>query len=296
VTADALNRARPDIIFHLAAQPIVRTSLTNPRETFDVNVMGTVSVLDAVRSAGRPCVVVAITSDKCYRNDGQIWGFRENDPLGGHDPYSASKAGSELVVDAYRASFFAARDVADHGVRLASARAGNVLGGGDWAEDRIVPDAARALSLSRQLVVRNPTSTRPWQHVLEPLSGYLTLGARMLDPLPGDDLESAWNFGPSINEEATVAKLADAVIAVWGSGSWTSPANAPHNVEAKTLRIAIDKAVSTLGWRPRWDFDETIRRTMSWYRTFYQSPDKSTLARSLEDIEAYEAQPASTLT
>jgi CDP-glucose 4,6-dehydratase len=160
--AEALRRAEPEVIFHLAAQPIVRASLLEPRHTFDVNVMGTASLLDAVRLAGRPCVVVVIASDKCYRNEGQVWGFREGDPLGGHDPYSASKAGTELVVEAFRSSFFPVDRIGEHGVRLASARAGNVIGGGDWADDRIVPDAMRALASGADMVVRNPGSTRPW--------------------------------------------------------------------------------------------------------------------------------------
>ena len=184
--AEVIRRCRPDAVFHLAAQPLVRSSLVSPRETFDVNVGGTASILDAIREADRPCSVVVVTSDKCYRNDGEVWGFRENDPLGGHDPYSASKAGTELVVEAYRSSFFPIERLAEHGVRLASARAGNVIGGGDWAEDRIVPDAVRALSSGRDLIVRNPHSTRPWQHVLEPLSGYLRLAQLLLsDDEPG---------------------------------------------------------------------------------------------------------------
>ena len=291
--AEAVRTSRPDIVFHLAAQPIVRTSLESPRETFDVNVMGTASVLDAVRLAGRQCTVIVITSDKCYRNDGQVWGFRETDPLGGHDPYSASKAGSELVVDAYRSSYFSGDHTTDTGIQLASARAGNVVGGGDWAEDRIVPDAVRALASSTDLVVRNPRSTRPWQHVLEPLSGYLTLGQRLLVDEEGWD--SAWNFGPLIDDEATVADLADAVVAAWGSGRWVTPTGAVPNVEAKTLRISIDKAVIELGWRPRWGFEETVLRTVNWYRHFYRNPEASTRGISLSDIEAYES-AAPTLT
>jgi CDP-glucose 4,6-dehydratase len=283
---NAVRGCSPDVIFHLAAQPIVRTSLANPRETFDVNVVGTASVLDAVRFAGRPCAVVVVTSDKCYRNGGQVWGFRENDPLGGHDPYSASKASSELVVDAYRSSYFPTDGLAEHGVRLASVRAGNVIGGGDWSVDRIVPDAVRALASSTNLVVRNPGSTRPWQHVLEPLSGYLTLAVRLLGGDSGPWAE-AWNFGPLISDEATVARLADAVVAAWGSGGWTSPDVAKPDVEAKTLRIAIDKAVSQLGWQPRWAFEETVRRTVSWYGNYYKDPKASTAAWSIADIEAY---------
>ena len=287
--ADVVRRCAPDVVFHLAAQPIVRTSLLDPRETFDINVIGTASVLDAVRLAGRPCAVVAVTSDKCYRNNGQVWGFRENDPLGGHDPYSASKAGSELVVDAYRSSFFPVGRIADHGIRLASARAGNVIGGGDWAEDRIVPDAIRALASNTDLVVRNPSSTRPWQHVLEPLSGYLTLAARLLvDDNPGKWAE-AWNFGPLPNDEATVADLATALVDAWGAGRWTTPAGTTADVEAKTLRIAIDKAITALDWQPRWHLDETIQRTVDWYRQYYRDPKGSMREQSLRDIKAYQS-------
>lgn len=292
--AEALRQASPDIVFHLAAQPIVGAGLVEPRYTFDVNVMGTASLLDAVRLAGRPCVVVVITSDKCYRNEGQVWGFRENDPLGGHDPYSASKAGTELVVDAYRSSFFPIDRVADHGVRLASARAGNVIGGGDWAEDRIVPDAMRALATAADLVVRNPGSTRPWQHVLEPLSGYLALADRLLtDPSPAR-WAGAWNFGPQPVDEATVADLATAIVSNWGAGRWISPPGTRSDIEAVTLRIAIDKAVSLLGWRPRWHLPETVKRTVDWYREFYRDPGKSMRQRSLSDIEAYQSPTSAT--
>jgi CDP-glucose 4,6-dehydratase len=283
-----LRRCVPDAIFHLAAQPIVRASWVHPRETFDVNVIGTASVLDAVRLAEHPCAVVVATSDKCYRNDGQVWGFREIDPLGGHDPYSASKAGSELVVDAYRSSFFPVERIREHGVRLASVRAGNVIGGGDWAEDRIVPDAVRALASGIDLVVRNPESTRPWQHVLEPLSGYLRLACRLLSDEQPAEWAGAWNFGPSVNDEAKVAELVNALVKSWGSGRWTSPPSAAANSEAQTLRIAIDKAVSTLGWQPRWHLDETVVRTVNWYQRYYEDPNTSMQEHSLDDIVAYE--------
>jgi CDP-glucose 4,6-dehydratase len=284
----AVHSSAPDVIFHLAAQPIVQRSLVAPRDTFDINVLGTATLLDTVREASRPCAVVVVTSDKCYRNEGSPWGFREIDPLGGHDPYSASKAACELVVDAYRASFFSAGSISTHGVRLASARAGNVIGGGDWGADRIVPDAVRALSSGDDLILRNPGATRPWQHVLEPLSGYLTLAACMLDPDADPALADAWNFGPLTTEEATVAELATAVVESWGSGRWVAAGHASANIEAKTLRIAIEKAVSELGWRPRWDFAETVRRTVSWYHEFYASDSSSLQQRSLSDIAAYE--------
>ncbi len=233
--------------------------------------------------------MVVVTSDKCYRNDGQVWGFREIDPLGGHDPYSASKAGSELVVDAYRSSYFPVDRINEHGVRLASARAGNVIGGGDWADDRIVPDAVRALAAGIDLVVRNPDSTRPWQHVLEPLSGYLRLAGRLLSDEHPSKWTEAWNFGPWVRDEARVADLATALVNAWGSGRWSAPPDAAVNVEAKSLRIAIDKAVSTLGWQPRWHLDETVSRTVDWYRHYYRDPNSSMQEHSLDDILAYEA-------
>ena len=285
---DVIRRHRPDVVFHLAAQPIVRASLVLPRDTLDVNVVGTASLLDAIRLADNPSAVVVITSDKCYRNDGQVWGFREIDALGGHDPYSASKAGAELVVEAYRSSFFPIEQIGLHGVRLASARAGNVIGGGDWADDRIVPDAVRALAAKTDLVVRNANSTRPWQHVLEPLSGYLSLAERLLSDEHPDTFCEAWNFGPLVKDESTVADLANAVVVAWGSGRWTEQSDVTPSVEAKTLRIAIDKAVSALRWQPRWHFGETVTRTASWYLRYYEDPKNSMQEYSLGDIEAYE--------
>jgi CDP-glucose 4,6-dehydratase len=285
----ALQKSAPDVIFHLAAQPIVRESLRSARETFDVNVMGTASLLDAVVANASACVVVVVTSDKCYRNDGQVWGFREIDPLGGHDPYSASKAGAELVVDSYRSSFFPVDRIPDHGVSLVTVRAGNVIGGGDWAVDRIVPDAVRALSAGRDLVVRNPASTRPWQHVLEPLSGYLTLAARLIDDPDAREWSGAWNFGPLVTQEATVAELATRLVSAWGSGRWVPEGSVGgREVEAKTLRLAIDKAVARLDWKPNWEFDETVTRTIEWYRSYYRSPSDSMRTLSLDDIAAYE--------
>jgi CDP-glucose 4,6-dehydratase len=280
----ALGRRRPDVIFHLAAQPLVLRGLEEPRETFDVNVGGTAALCDAVRSHGRPCTVVVATSDKCYRNDGSGRAFEESDPLGGHDPYSASKAGTELVVAAYRQSYFSPEQVAAHGVHLACVRAGNVIGGGDWAADRLVPDAVRALSAGDDLVVRHPDSTRPWQHVLEPLSGYLTVAARA-GSWPG---EPTWNFGPEPAHELSAAALATAIVEHWGSGAWTSPARAHDSVEATTLRIAIEKARRDLGWAPRWDVVTAVTRTVAWYRTFYEEPGVSMQSRSLADIASYQ--------
>jgi CDP-glucose 4,6-dehydratase len=289
----AMRECAPDVVLHLAAQPLVRASYEQPRETIDVNVVGTASVLDAVRALGRPCVVVVVTSDKCYDNREHAFGYRETDPLGGLDPYSASKGAAEIVVASYRQSFFPPERMKVHGVRLASARAGNVIGGGDWAQDRIVADIARSLSIGQPVSVRNPRSTRPWQHVLEPLGGYLLLAARMLAAPDDARLPDAWNFGPSSLEAVTVGELVDLFVAAWGSGTWKDASLGEQPHEARLLRLSIDKAVTLLGWRPRWPVREAVRRTAAWYRRFYeQAPAKrgagSMRESCLTDIADYQ--------
>jgi CDP-glucose 4,6-dehydratase len=288
----AVARAAPDVVFHLAAQSLVRPSYETPRETFEVNVIGTAVVLDAVRALGRPCVVVAVTSDKCYENREQVWGYRETDPMGGHDPYSASKGAAEIVVAAYRRSFFPPQRLGEHGVKLASARAGNVIGGGDWAKDRIVADMARCLSAGQPIPVRSPAAVRPWQHVLESLSGYLTLAARMLG---SDDprLCDAWNFGPLPGEELPVARLVEMFLAAWQGGSWTDASDPRQPHEANVLRLNIDKALSQLRWRPTWTLAETVARTARWYRRYYDDCQQCMLEACRQDIAAYEAAAAS---
>jgi CDP-glucose 4,6-dehydratase len=288
----ALRECAPDVVLHLAAQPLVRASYQQPRETIEVNVVGTSGVLDAVRAYGRPCVVIVVTSDKCYDNREHVFGYRETDPLGGLDPYSASKGAAEIVVASYRQSFFPPERVHIHGVRLASVRAGNVIGGGDWAQDRIVADAARSLSCGQPVAVRNPSSTRPWQHVLEPLGGYLLLAARMLAAPDEARLAEAWNFGPSSIEAVSVGELVDLFVTAWGAGSWMdkSVRGQPH--EAKLLRLSIDKAITQLGWRPRWSVGEAIRRTALWYRRFYQQSPAvagAMQASCLADIADFQA-------
>jgi CDP-glucose 4,6-dehydratase len=270
-------------VLHLAAQPLVRASYQQPRETFEVNVVGTASVLDAVRALRRPCAVVVVTSDKCYDNREHTWGYRETDPLGGSDPYSASKGATEILVASYRHSFFPPERVDEHGVKLASARAGNVIGGGDWAEDRIVADIARTFSSGQPVQVRNPHSVRPWQHVLEPLGGYLLLAARMLTTPDGARLADAWNFGPSGLEAVTVGALVDLFVAAWGSGSWQDGSFSGQPHEARLLRLSIDKAVTLLGWRPRWSVSEAVQRTALWYRCFYDEVPSSRVAGSMRD-------------
>jgi CDP-glucose 4,6-dehydratase len=286
--ATLVREVRPDVIFHLAAQPLVRASYQQPRETFEVNVIGTASLLDAVRAAERPCAVVVVTSDKCYENTGAVWGYRENDPMGGHDPYSASKGAAEIVTAAYRRSFFAPEALVEHGVSVATVRAGNVIGGGDWCQDRIVPDVVRHVVAGTPIPLRNPCAVRPWQHVLEPLGGYLMLAARMLDE-PSPRWCAGWNFGPASGDALNVGALVDLLLEEWGEGSWDDVSRPDQVHEAQTLRLNIDKALCELGWQPRWNVREVVRRTAQWYRTYYErGPRADMLDICLSDIEAYE--------
>jgi CDP-glucose 4,6-dehydratase len=268
---EVIGQARPHYVFHLAAQPLVRLSYEQPLDTVSTNVLGTAHVLEAVRLEGRPCAVVVVTSDKCYENRERPEGYREDESMGGHDVYSMSKGAAELVVAAYRRSFFHPAKLSDHGIAVASARAGNVVGGGDWAKDRIVPDCIGALIARRPIPLRNPEAIRPWQHALEPLGGYLLLGARLAGVGAEDRALfcEAWNFGSHAEDARTVRDVAVALIREWGEGSWEDrhDPRAPH--EAGLLRLDITKAEARLGWRPRWRFDETFRRTIEWYRAFH---------------------------
>jgi CDP-glucose 4,6-dehydratase len=282
----AVADADPDVVFHLAAQPLVLASYEQPRETFEVNVIGVAGVLDAVRARGKPCAVIIVTSDKCYENRESVWGHREIDRLGGHDPYSASKGAAELVVAAYRRSFFPPERLGQHGVKLATVRAGNVIGGGDWARDRIVTDIVRHLVAGRPVPVRRPQAIRPWQHVLEPLAGYMTLAARMLQ---SDEpwLCDAWNFGPMPVEEVPVGRLVELFLQFWGEGSWkdTGERNQPH--ETGVLRLSIEKARHQLGWSPRWTVAEAVARTARWYRRFEEAKEPRMRDVCIADIEDY---------
>ena len=250
----------PEIVFHLAAQAIVRRSYRDPRETFETNVMGSVNVLESARYCKKLRAIIYVTSDKCYLNKEWAWGYRENDELGGHDPYSASKAAAEIVLSSYRRAFFSKVT----GLGAASVRAGNVIGGGDWAEDRIVPDCIRALSAKKPIEIRNPLATRPWQHVLEPLFGYLRLGLALFkEPILYSE---AWNFGPESSSFKTVEELVRLIIDEWGEGDMNAnySTEAPH--EARLLHLNCDKAHSVLNWSPRWDFENTICKTIDWYK------------------------------
>lgn len=255
----AFEAARPDVVFHLAAQPIVRASYAEPKRTFDVNVGGTVNVLECLRALPGTRAAVLITSDKCYENVEWVWGYRETDRLGGEDPYSASKAAAEVAAHAYVRSFF--RDEAS--TRIATARAGNVIGGGDWALDRIVPDCFRAWSAGREVVLRNPRATRPWQHVLEPLSGYLWLGAQLLD---GREHGEAFNFGPAAGFDRSVEEVVRGLARHWPGAAWRVEAPPDGRPESTLLKLSIDKAMARLAWQPTLGFEETLAATAAWYR------------------------------
>lgn len=264
--AAAVAGARPEIVFHLAAQPIVRESYRDPLATYATNVLGTAHLLQAVRACADVKAVVNVTSDKCYENREWVWGYRENEPLGGYDPYSSSKACSELVTAAYRASFFNPSDPSGHQSGIASARAGNVIGGGDFAQDRLLPDCIRSILNGEPIRLRNPESTRPWQHVLEPLSGYLLL-ARKLHADPGR-FAGAWNFGPDDADVRPVAWVVDRFCRLWGSGASRVRDEGSHPHEARFLKLDCSKAGAELGWHPRWPIGKALEMSVEWTKAF----------------------------
>ncbi|OFZ86870.1 MAG: CDP-glucose 4,6-dehydratase [Betaproteobacteria bacterium RBG_16_64_18] len=280
---DVIRRARPEIVIHMAAQPLVRASYADPIETYSVNVLGTATLLEAVRHAGGVRTVVNVTSDKCYENREWVWGYRESDPMGGFDPYSSSKGCAELVTAAMRSSFFHPESWSEHKVAVASARAGNVIGGGDWAEDRLVPDLVRAFTAGLPAPVRRPEAIRPWQHVLEPLSGYLVLAERLVDEGPA--YADAWNFGPEDSDAREVGWLADHVSRLWGEGARCEGDRRAHPHEATFLKLDCSKARARLGWKPRWHLERALEETVGWYRAFYTGSDVRAL--SLAQIAAY---------
>lgn len=279
----AILQFEPDFIFHLAAQPLVRLSYSIPVETFQTNTLGTANLLDVLRRSSKPCTVILITTDKVYENKEWIYPYRETDRLGGYDPYSASKACAELVINSYVQSFFNPVNYPKHRKVIAVGRAGNVIGGGDWALDRIVPDIVRALDAKQPVQVRNPNSVRPWQHVLEPLGGYLMLGACMTkEPVR---YAGAWNFGPHLQDNLSVGALADIALQAWGAGRYEVPVlnSQPH--EAGLLKLDISKAINELGWHPRYSAAQAVTITMNWYKALSEKNEASGLVRT--DIEAY---------
>ncbi|KMT22629.1 CDP-glucose 4,6-dehydratase [Clostridium cylindrosporum] len=271
---------KPDIVFHLAAQPLVRFSYREPKETYEINIMGTVNVLEVAKNTDSVKSVIIITTDKCYENKEWAYGYRETDSMGGYDPYSCSKSCVELIVSSYRNSFFNER-----GIALSSVRAGNVIGGGDWAEDRLIPDFVRSIIENKSIFIRNPLAIRPWQHVLEPLSGYLWLGALMLEDKY--KYNSGWNFGPKDSDILNVEKILELAIESWGKGSIeVDKSEQPH--EANFLKLDISKVASYLKWYPVYDINKSIHKTIQWYKTYYENKNEDIYEYTLKQIQHYE--------
>lgn len=281
----AIDECKPEVVFHMAAQPLVRYSYDAPVETYATNVMGTVHLLESVRRVGGVQAVVNVTTDKCYENREWMWGYRECEPMGGYDPYSSSKGCAELVSAAYRSSFFNPADYERHGVALATARAGNVIGGGDWAKDRLIPDILSGFETGQIVRIRNPHAIRPWQHVLEPLRGYLTLAERLV--VHGAQFASAWNFGPHVDDTRSVGWIVERMADLWGQGARWEFDGATHPHEAHFLRLDITKAMTELGWRPALRLDAALESIVAWSHGRINGADMRQLA--LEQIQAYQA-------
>ncbi|MDP2142889.1 MAG: CDP-glucose 4,6-dehydratase [Gallionella sp.] len=279
----AMCDAAPDIVIHMAAQPLVRYSYVNPVETYSTNVMGTVHLLEAVRQTPSVRAVVNVTSDKCYDNKEWVWGYRENEAMGGFDPYSNSKGCAELVTGAYRNSFFSPAKYAEHRVALASARAGNVIGGGDWAEDRLIPDILRAIAENRPVVIRSPHAIRPWQHVLEPLSGYLSLAQKLYEQ--GVSHAEGWNFGPNDEDAKPVQWIVERLTQQWGEGASWRLDEGEHPHEAHYLKLDCSKAKMRLDWQPRWELAHTLEMIVAWQRAWLAKEEMRSL--TLKQIEQY---------
>lgn len=279
-----LAAAAPEIIIHMAAQPLVRDSYKIPVDTYGINVMGTVNLLEAVRACPSVRAVINVTTDKVYENREWVWGYRENEPFGGHDPYSSSKACSELVTAAYRSSYFNPSDYDRHGVALASARAGNVIGGGDWATDRLIPDLIRAILAGEPVKIRNPHAIRPWQHVLEPLSGYLTLAQKLYES--GPECAEGWNFGPVDDDAQPVEWIVQKMCTFWGNEARYEIDSGDHPHEAHYLKLDCSKARMRLGWQPRWNLEKALHSIIQWVKA-YSSADDLRLC-TLEQIESFE--------
>ncbi len=281
---NAMRQAAPDIVIHMAAQPLVRRSYVDPVETYSTNVMGTVHLLEAVRQTPSVRAVVNVTTDKCYENKEWVWGYRENEPMGGFDPYSSSKGCAELVTAAYRNSFFNSSKYSEHQVALATARAGNVIGGGDWAEDRLIPDILRAIESGQPVNIRNPHATRPWQHVLEPLSGYLAL-AEKLSSEAGQQYAEGWNFGSRDEDVRPVQWIVEKLVSTWGNGASWQPVAGLHPHEAHYLKLDISKAKARLDWVPQWPLGTALEHILAWHKAYLLGVNMRDL--TLQQINTY---------
>lgn len=278
-----LAEIQPEIIIHMAAQPLVRESYRNPRETYEVNVMGTVNLLDAVRNIESVKAILNVTTDKCYENREWHWGYRENEPMGGYDPYSNSKGCSELVTSSFRSSFFNPKEYKNHGVALASARAGNVIGGGDWSEDRLIPDFIRSIVRREKVKIRSPYAIRPWQHVMEPLSGYLMLCEKLYTG--GPPFGEGWNFGPDDRDAKNVEWITSTICRLWGIGAAYELDSDPQPHEASYLKLDCSKAKALLGWYPLWNIDHALQAIVDWHKAFSDNADMR--AVTIRQIEEY---------
>lgn len=280
---NVIQKTQPEIIFHMAAQPLVIESYQNPRETYEINVMGTVNLLEAARQVDSVKAIINVTSDKCYENKEWYWGYRENEAMGGYDPYSNSKGCSELVTSAYRSSYFNLDSSLNNKVAVASARAGNVIGGGDWAKNRLIPDFIRAISIGEKVTIRNPYAERPWQHVLEPLSGYLTLAEQLYTN--GNSYAEAWNFGPDDFGTRNVEWIIASVCDYWGEGASYTIEKGPKQHEAHHLKLDSSKAKSRLGWSPKWDIQTTLKSIVDWNKSFLKGENIRKITE--EQIHSY---------
>ncbi|MCD4663975.1 MAG: CDP-glucose 4,6-dehydratase [Bacteroidales bacterium] len=280
---NVLQEVQPEIVIHMAAQPLVRESYKNPVETYAINVMGTVNLLQALRTIFRVKVFINVTTDKCYENREWHWGYRENEPMGGYDPYSNSKGCSELVTASFRNSFFNPANYIEHGVALASARAGNVIGGGDWAEDRLIPDFIRAITKGEKVKIRSPFAMRPWQHVLESLSGYLILAEKLFNH--GIKYAEGWNFGPNDNDVKNVEWITKTICNFWGNGASHETDQNPQPHEANYLKLDCSKTKAELQWEPKWDIEKTLKSIVEWNKSYLNKENVRQLC--LNQIETY---------
>jgi CDP-glucose 4,6-dehydratase len=280
---EVLSEFKPEIVFHMAAQPLVRLSYDDPMDTYSTNVMGTVYLLEAVKQIGGVKAVVNITSDKCYENREWVWGYREDEPMGGYDPYSNSKGCAELVTSSYRQSFFNKEKYAEHGCALATVRAGNVIGGGDWAEDRLIPDMLKAFSEDRSVEIRSPNAIRPWQHVLEPLSGYIAIAEHLYEQ--GCEFAEGWNFGPRDEDAKPVEWIVDRLTSLWGEEASWHLSDGEHPHEAHYLKLDCSKAKMRLNWQPVWNLDETLSRIVNWQKAWLAGQDMKQY--TIKEIQQY---------